>query len=69
MDLPDHVEVFIVRQDGREEWVCGVYSTREKAEANSHRHEQHTDEIVSYLLDEEPVLIGADGLRLHASSR
>lgn len=59
--------VHIVRLEGREEWVCGVYSTIEAARANSHRHQFGADEIVSYVLDQEPMLIGSDGLLLEGA--
>jgi len=56
--------VHVVRQEGREEHVCGVYSTIDAARANSHRHQWNTDEIVSFVLDQTPELIGPDGLRV-----
>lgn len=52
-------EVFIVRQEGRPEWICGVYSTRELADKNKHEHQWNTDEIISWVLDEPPLLYDA----------
>lgn len=59
------MQVFIVRQEGNEEHLCGVYSSMELALANKHRHQRNDDEIISWVLDDPPLLYdGKTGLRV-----
>lgn len=50
------LRLFIVRLEGRPEWICGVYSSEELANQHKHRHQFNTDEIVSFVVDEPPLL-------------
>lgn len=47
--------VHVVRMEGKEDWVCGIYSTIQRARERVHKHQFGEDEIVSYILDAEPL--------------
>lgn len=55
----------VVRLEGKEEDICGIYDDPEEARRNMHRHQWNDDEMVSHVLNQKPFLYDSEGLLIH----